>query len=261
MIEFHVRNQLFIIMTTSRIVLVALTTVSLCGPANADFVGLNIGTNHWAPDLKGSFASTTAGSSSIDLNNDLGYSDHSSTSLNISLEHPLPLLPNVRYSGSDLNVSSSSTVSNLNFNGQPYNGAINSRLDLSHNDIVLYYELLDNWINLDLGLDLKVFDGKVSINDNSTTSSIDVDETIPMLYLSARFDLPLTGFYVGANIQQLSIGDNSSEDSTLMVGYESKVGLGIEGGIKTFSIDLDDANNLNTNLEYDGLYLNGYFHF
>ena len=28
-----------------------------------------------------------------------------------------------------------------------------------------------------------------------------------------------------------------------------------------FSLELDDANNLNTNLEYDGVYLNGYFRF
>ncbi|MBT3204878.1 MAG: hypothetical protein HN349_11235 [Gammaproteobacteria bacterium] len=82
-----------------------------------------------------------------------------------------------------------------------------------------------------------------------------------MIYLSARFDLPLTGFYVGANIQQLSIGDNSAEDTTLMVGYESSAGIGIEGGIKTFSLELNDASDLNTNLEYDGLFLNGYFHF
>lgn len=250
-------------MNPTRTVITALTIASLSGVVNADFVGLNIGTNHWAPDVSGSFSSTTANSDTISLSNDLGYTDHSSTSLNISFEHPLPLIPNVKYSGSDLNASSTASTGNtLTFDGQGYTGNVSSTLDLSHNDIVLYYELLDNWINLDLGLDLKVFDGKVSVSDGiRPTSTIDVDETIPMLYLSARFDLPLTGFYVGANIQQLSVGDNSSEDSTLMVGYESKVGLGIEGGIKTFTIDLEDANDLNTNLEYDGLYLNGYFHF
>jgi len=231
--------------------------------AHADFVGLNIGAKVWTPDIKGSFRSTTANSSSISMNNDLGYKDHSSKSLSISLEHPVPFLPNIRYSGSDLNASSQSiTSSNLSFNNTPFSNTINSTLDLSHNDIVLYYELLDNWINLDLGIDLKMFDGKVSMLDsNNNSSSIQVDETIPMLYLAARFDLPLTGLYIGANIQQLSVGDNSAKDSSVMLGYESKVGLGIEGGIKTFTIELDNANNLNTNLEYDGLYLNGYYHF
>jgi outer membrane protein len=245
-------------MKTTRTVFSALTALLLSSAANADFVGLNIGTNVWTPDIKGSFNSTN--NSSINLQDDLGYSDKSSTSLSISFEHPIPILPNVKYQNYDLKKSSSAS-SNFTFNDQAYSGQINSTLDLSHNDIVLYYELLDNWINLDLGLDLKRFDGKVSVSDTTNSDTITVDETIPMLYLSARFDLPLSGFYVGADIQQLSVGSSSAEDSTLKVGYESKVGLGIEGGIKSFNLELDDANNLDTNLEYDGLFLNGYYHF
>ncbi len=232
---------------------------AISSPAAADFVGLNIGADKWSPDISGSF--NTSGDSTINLQNDLGFDDTSSSALTISFEHPIPMIPNVRYQGRDLSQSASSNVGSITFDGIPYSGAINSKLDLSNNELVLYYELLDNWINLDLGLDLKMFDGSVSISDNTTTTSINVDETIPMLYLSARFDLPLTGFYVGANIQQLSVGDSSAEDTSLMVGYESKIGLGIEGGIKTFSLELDDAADLNTNLEYDGVYLNGYFHF
>ncbi len=250
---------------TRKTTLIATLVTVLSGPAMSDFVGLNIGANQWSPDISGSFSS--GNNSSIELNNDLGYSDHSSTSISISFEHPLPLIPNIKYQGADLNASSNSTLSTeLNFEGQNFvaNSNISSTLDLSHNDIVLYYEILDNWINIDIGLDLKTFDGKVSIrdiDDANNNETIDVDEMIPLFYLSARFDLPLTGFYVGANIQQLSIGDNSAEDTTLMVGYESSSGLGIEGGIKTFTLELDDSSDLNTNLEYDGLYLNGYFHF
>jgi outer membrane protein len=239
----------------------SLLVLATLNPVRADFVGLNIGANHWIPDVTGSFNSKSG--SSIKLQNDLGYKDESSTSLSLSLEHPVPFIPNIKYSGYDLSSSSSkTTTSTLNFNGKDYTaGTINSTLDLSHNDIVLYYELLDNWVNVDLGLDFKKFDGKVSMTNSSNNETIAVDETIPMLYLAARFDLPLTGMYIGANIQQLSIGDSSSEDTTLMVGYESKSGLGVEGGIKTFSLDLKDSNNLDTNLEYDGIYLNGYFHF
>ena len=249
---------------TRKVASLALLTACLSGAATADFVGLNIGANRWTPDITGSFSSVDSGSSSISLNDDLGYSDHTSTSINISFEHPIPFIPNIKFQGSDLNASSNSNVSGFNFNGISYSGDINSTLDLSHNDIALYYEVLDNWINIDVGLDLKTFDGKVSIKDlanPSASTSIEVDEIIPMIYLSARIDLPFTGFYVGANFQQLSVGDSSAEDTTLMIGYESSLGLGIEGGIKSFSLELDDAGDLNTDLEYDGLYLNGYYHF
>ena len=46
-----------------------------------------------------------------------------------------------------------------------------------------------------------------------------------------------------------------------MLGYDSGTGLGVEGGFKYFSLELDDANNLDTSLEYDGIYLNGYYNF
>ena len=241
---------------TKSLLLIAL---GISGIASADFVGLNIGASNWRPDISGTFNSTNAGT--VSLSRDLGLKDDSTSNISITLEHPIPMLPNIKYQGQGLNSNGRSTLSNqVVFNNQTYNSgtSINSKLDLSHNEIALYYELLDNWINLDLGLDFKMFDGKVSINNDP---GIIVDETIPMLYVAARVDLPFTGFYIGANIQTLSIGDNSIDDSTLLVGFESKVGLGIEGGIKTFSLELDDTNNLNTNLEYDGFFVNGYYHF
>ena len=134
---------------------------------------------------------------------------------------------------------------------------------MSHDDIVLYYEILDNWVNLDVGLDLKRFDGEVSIvgTTNTTVSRNQVDETVPLLYLSARFDLPFSGFYLGANISSFSIDDSSADDVTIMLGYESGTGFGIEGGVRTFSLELDDVDGLNSDLEYDGAFVNGYFHF
>ncbi len=243
-------------MSPTRIVLPLIIGLAGFNAAQADFVGLNIGAYSWSPDIGGTIQ--TGSDAKIRLDSDLGYSDENITGLSISLEHPVPMLPNVRYQTVDLNSSSRTTTSgNIQFNGSSYTGTINSTLDLSHQEIVLYYEMLDNWINIDLGLDLKMFDGEVGINNNR----IAIDETVPMLYLSARVDLPFTGFYVGANLQQLSLGDNSAEDTTLLIGYESSSGLGIEGGFKTFTLDLNDVGDLDTNLEYDGLFLNGYFHF
>ena len=230
--------------------------------AGADFVGINIGAGQWSPSLTGTFNSNNGGTS-IDLNDDLGINDDSQTSLVFTLEHPISILPNLRYQGFALDSSGSSLLgSDIDFNGQTFSSGnrVRSSMDLSHDDIVLYYQLLDNWIDLDMGVDLKRFDGEIEISGDTTTR-INVDETIPLLYLSARFDLPYSGFYIGANFNNLSLGDSSVEDSTLKLGYESNYGLGFEGGIKTFSLELDDANNLDTNLKYDGIFLNGYYNF
>ena len=240
--------------------------ISLCvGTAQADFVGLNIGANHWTPDLTGSFGSV--GESQIDLTTDLGLDEPAPSNLVLILEHPIPLLPNVKYQSLELDSAGSNFVNPLdplNFEGQSFSGSVSSTFDLSHDDIVLYYEVLDNWISLDFGLDLKVFDGEVEMTDglSPSTETVLIDETVPLFYISARFDLPFSGFYIGADINNnFNTGDGSAEDSSIMLGYESGSGLGIEGGIKKFSLELDDINNLNADLEYDGIYLNGYIHF
>jgi outer membrane protein len=235
------------------------------GTAQAEFVGLNIGASHWTPSISGSF--NTGNDSSIDLVDDLSIDNPSESSMVLILEHPIPVLPNIRYQGFNLDTSGSATLeSDINFNGQTFSSGnqVTSTFDLSHDDIVLYYQLLDNWVNLDMGLDFKRFDGEVSLS-GITSTSVDVDETIPLFYLSARFDLPHSGFYVGAdintNFSTFGIGNSTAEDSTLKLGYESGNGLGVEGGIKYFSLELDDVNDLDTDLKYDGIYFNGYYNF
>jgi hypothetical protein len=69
------------------------------------------------------------------------------------------------------------------------------------------------------------------------------------------------GAAINANFIDLGISGSTAQDSTLKLGYESRTGLGIEGGFKSFSLQLDDTNNINTDLEYDGLFLNGYYSF
>ncbi|MBT8433708.1 MAG: TIGR04219 family outer membrane beta-barrel protein [Gammaproteobacteria bacterium] len=246
------------------ILVVAALALQFSVPAHADFVGLNIGATYWSPGLSGSFNS--ASGTDIDLSDDLDIDDPSPSSLVLSLEHPVPFLPNIRYQGIDLDSDGSSTLSNsITFEGQTYAATetVRTTFDLSHDDIVLYYEILDNWVNLDVGLDLKRFDGEVSVvgSTNTTTSSVKIDETLPLLYLSARFDLPFSGFYVGADLSSFSIDDSSADELTVKLGYESGSGLGIEGGVKTFSLELDDADDLDTDIEYDGAFVNGYFHF
>lgn len=244
------------------VLLASLAGASFCGHLSADFVGINIGAAHWSPALSGSFNSKNGGSL-IDPDSDLGINDKPQTSLVLTVEHPIPVLPNIRYQGVSLGSSGTSTLdNNLNFNGKTFNSGsqLRSNFNLSHDDIVLYYQLLNNWINLDMGVDLKRFDGEVELSGDDTTR-IEIEETIPMLYLSARYDFPLSGFYIGADINNLGLGSSTAEDSTVKLGFESRTGLGIEGGIKTFSLELDDGSELDTDIKYDGIFLNGYYNF
>jgi outer membrane protein len=233
------------------------------GTAEAEFVGLNIGVH--TSQSANTFNRYSA--SSFDLVDDLNVNNPAQTSMVLILEHPISVLPNIRYQGYNLYSSERSDV-NMEANNSGSEAiagkTTTTGFDLNHEDIVLYYQLLNNWVDLDMGVDLKRFDGQVS-QAGTTGSSIDVDETIPLLHLSARIELPVNGLYVGANINanviDLGLSQSSAQDSTILLGYESGTGLGIEGGIKSFSVELNDSDSLNTNLEYDGLFLNGYFNF
>ena len=248
-------------MKTTWNVLTLSVLILLCAnTARADFVGLKIGANYWEPEISGTIIGDGAGDTLIDISGDLGLDDPTPSNLVLTIEHPIPILPNIRYQSLELD-STGSSNSSIIFNGVSYTGNINSTFDLSHDDIVLYYEVLDNWMSLDLGLDIKVFNGEVALADGTNSDMVPIDETIPLLYLSARFDLPFSGFYIGADINGASTSDNSIEDTSLMLGYESGSGLGFEGGIKKFSLELNDVTDINTNLEYDGIFLNGYYHF
>jgi outer membrane protein len=252
-------------MSFTRIVMAtSAAALLIIGTADAEFVGLNLGVQPASTPFANKFYSS---SNSIDVVDDLDVERAQQPSMVLILEHPIAVLPNIRYQGYNLDSTDSSTTDpGVNFNG----GALNSgnlsasSFDLNHDNIVLYYQLLNNWIDLDMGVDLKRFDGRIS-SSGQAPDNVDIDETIPLLHLSARVDLPISGLYVGADINanflDLGISPNNAQDSTIKLGFESRTGLGIEGGFKSFSLQLNDADTLNTDLEYDGLFLNGYYNF
>ena len=247
-------------MKVTRIVFATLAGCWLTtGQAGAEFIGLNLSSpsqQTLQPDF----------SSSIDIVDDLDLEDPEQSSMVLILEHPIAVLPNIRYQGGNLDSTDTDTLNpELSFNG-PADDLVNSSAasyDLEHEDIVLYYQLLNNWIDLDMGVDLKRFDGQITPGGDA--GSVEVDETIPLMHLSARVQLPMNGFYVGADINasfiDIGLSDSSAQDSRLMLGYDTGNGLGIEGGFKSFSLQLNDSENAGSDLEYDGLFLNGYFNF
>jgi len=87
-------------MSPTRTIIPLICSLATFASAQADFVGLNIGAYAWNPDISGSFR--TGSDSRIQLQNDLGFNDDTGNGLRVSLEHPVPALPNVRYQTVDL---------------------------------------------------------------------------------------------------------------------------------------------------------------
>lgn len=207
--------------------------------AAADAVGWRLGTNAWQEAYSGEVES---GGAVIDLENDLGYDDETGYSAYLALEHPIPVLPNVLLQYTNMDVDASGFLDNVEFDGINYSGDVDSSIDISHTDVTLYYELLDNWVNLDLGLTGRVFQNGVEITDVATgiTGSLDIDYVIPLLYAEARFDLPLTGLSLGVSGNGVTYDGDTLYDIKATVSYEFVFGLGVEAGYRDFELDYDD---------------------
>lgn len=243
-------------------ILAAAITTLLPAVTLADTVGFKVGAYQWQQDYEGQI--TTEGElNNVDLQDDLGFDDEDGKTYFIALEHPVPVIPNILLSKTEMEIQSASTLSrSVTFDGKTYTAStdVSSDVDLSHTDITLYYEVLDNWVNLDIGLTARIFDGGFSISDNSQTASEDFDHAIPLLYIATRFDLPLTGLYIGASANGLTYSDASLIDYQVNVGYESSIGLGVELGLRKFDIDYEDDED-QADLTVDGGYLGVYYHF
>lgn len=196
----------------------------------ATVLGADIGAYVWASDIKASTNTTT-------LNGD------TDTSLVFfaALEHPLPFVPNVKLTYSNI----SQTTDNK------------TAIDASHTDFTLYYEVLDNWVSLDLGLAGRKHDGETKKAGIKTN----INSTLAMAYAKLQFDIPNTDIGIGTELYQgMGSGDEKVSDINLFVNYNVALGFTIGAGYRRLDTDLD-IKNTTTTLVFDGAYLAASYHF
>ena len=186
--------------------------------ATADIAGLYAGTGVWQSSPTG-----TLGNTSISLENTLNFDEENSNYFFIALEHPIPLLPNLRLTRTDLEwagqgvVSAGTSLDEVVF---PSDQAVAADLDLSHTEVTFYYEILDNIVDLDLGLTARLFDGEASLIGATQQERIELDAVIPMLYGRAGIDLPFTGLSAALSGNWVNVNDVSLTDWSAEVNYD-----------------------------------------
>jgi len=243
-----------------------LTTISM---VKADTIGFEVGAYQWNSDYSGTISvdDTTTSGTSLDIKDDLGFTSDSQSVLWIKIEHPLPILPNIKLVSSNLTTNAASVLTrDIVFGGETFttNENVATQADLSNTEYTFYYELLDNWINLDAGVTIRQYDGSISLATDPTGSNINnsevLDFVIPLLYLNGRFDLPMTGFFVEGQVNVISYNNDSISDTEFAIGYESDLGLGGKLGHRAFTMNVDEAN-FQSNLDFSGTYFSVFYHF
>ena len=229
-------------------------------PTAADTIaGLYAGAGIWRAGPGGNI-----GVAAVDVDS-LGLSSESNVYVYVALEHPIPTLPNVKLQHTRLGTSGEGILSrqfrleDVEFSvGEP----VSTELDLTHTDVVMYYELLDNVVSLDVGGTLRVFNGHARAVSRSGTlsESVGIDLALPMVYGRALVEVP-GGFAVNAEANFIGYGGNSLQDLSAHIAwaYDSAVDVGVEVGYRRLALELDD--DAETDVALSGPYVAISLHF
>lgn len=243
-----------------------LCLAALSTRAGADVVGLSLGADYWNYDISGSARyKSTSSSDDLDLQDDLGYNDASTTVIRATLEHPVPVLPNVRLTYTDLDESADGRLTKSVVYGNTtfqLNEAVHSRFELKQTDITFYYRVLDNLVNLDLGLTAKYIDSRARITgETSGSEQANLSAWVPLVYAHAGIDLPLSGLSIGTEGSAIGYSGSRFYDFTANLNYQTPWLLGLVVGYRATRLELDDIDDSFADVKFSGPYAGAYLHF
>jgi outer membrane protein len=228
--------------------------------AQAELIGIEVGIAAWRASPSG-WVESEKGSAfgKVDLESDLHLDDQTAGFTWVRLVHPIPLLPNLKVSYTPLKFEGSGQTSrNFSFGGTTIgvNEQVDSELQLNQWDATLFYNLLDNVVELDLGLNIKVLDGSVrATGQTSGTTNVDFTVPVPMLYLRGGVDLPFTDLYMGVEGSVLALDSHRIADAKASIRYTFAGVIGLEAGYRVIKLKLDDLADISADFEAAGPYL------
>lgn len=175
--------------------------------------------------------------------------------INASVEHGVPLVPNVRFRYADLNAVQKNNP--------------NLTIDATSTDLIAYYEILDNVVSVDVGLGAKRISGGTKAFGQEF---IKLDKTLPMAYASAGAKLPFTGLSAKAELGLAKGSDVNATDAMAELKYnfvdKALIDVGVKAGYRVMKTEYDKVSYPNFmsgkhpyEMNFKGPYLGIEFHF
>jgi outer membrane protein len=234
----------------------ALLLTGLSGHSQAADLSFSLGAYSWKTEASGGITGDSV-IGPLDLS--LSTFDQEPEYNNVffaTLEHPVPVLPNVKLAYTTLESYGTNGV--YIYPGFSPIEISNGLIDLSHTDITGYYKVLDNIIELDIGLTVRVFDGSFELRSpllSSNSGRSEIQSELALLYAKTAVNLPL-GFQLEAELNAGDDGKQSGTDYSVLAKYRSPIGLGLAAGYRSFNADLESksTNNLFSKIYTDVTY-------
>jgi outer membrane protein len=238
--------------------LACATILSIPSISMADTLSVSIGGGMWQEDPSGYFRSDID-PTNVDVKDDLFWKEEDQGYLFITFEHFVPIIPNFRVMATSLDHSGSGTAT-FTLNGEVFTGDVASTGSFDQTDITAYWEVLDNVVSLDLGLNVKLLDFSYSVASSTVSTSDSLSATIPMLYGLVGAS-PIPGLFLGVEGNWIGYDGNDLTDLTAKISYTTDFFLGIEGGYRSQTYELDDVDGYFGKLEFEGPFLGAYLKF
>ena len=199
-------------------------TLMAANASAAMVLGFGVEADYLAPAATGDFKYNNT---SIAFNG----ATESGYQLGAYLEHPIPLVPNIRLD----------YTSDVTFSGS------NNNVALKQMDITPYYEILDNIVDLDIGITAKTISGKTKGTTEETFNAV-----IPMGYVAAAVMLPGTGLSVDGSVKYIALNSDSLTDARVKASWDIVAGLQVHAGYRYESLKLDKRFDITTNATFKG---------
>ena len=240
--------------------LACILAISLPFTATADTLSISAGGGVWNAAPAGSFKKTTD-PGSVDVKEDLFWDTEAQGYAFITFEHFVPIIPNARLMLTNIDQSGSGTA-NFTFDGTTYTGNVSNDFSIQTIDLLLYYEVLDNIVSLDLGLNIRKLqvDSTITETSTNTVSTDSLDETIPMVYLLVGGS-PWPDLILSGELSYVAFAGSSISDFTAKVAYTTNFFVGFEAGYRKQKYVFDDISGNDANLDFDGVFAGAYLKF
>jgi outer membrane protein len=245
---------------------IGLVALCACSTSQADtLLGLYAGAQVWNMETSGGFSSDGS-------NADFNFEAQTNSNLYVAFEHPVPLIPNIKVQRTIMDTYGETTLnSQYSFGDEIYAGNTDVLTDvqLTATDFILYYELFDNdLISFDVGVNTKYIDGELLVtekDDASHSSREAFSGPVPMLYSRLAIGIPFSGFGAFAEGSFLSIDDHTLSDYQAALTYSLMENLAIDVtfqlGYRAVTLELDDLDDIYSDLDFKGVYAGLEVHF
>ncbi len=238
--------------------LATVAALTLSSTALADFASVSVGAGIWKETPSGGFYKT-GDPLEVSVENSLFWKEENQNYLFARIEHPVPLIPNVRITRTTLDHAGSGTAT-FTLNGVSISGTVSSDASFEQTDITAYWEVLDNVVSLDLGLNAKLIDLSYTVTDGTNTSSDSVSATIPMVYALVGIS-PMPGLLINAEGSVISYSGSTISDYVIKLSYTTDYLLGVEAGYRNQTYKLDDIDGYFGEMKFKGPFAGVYLKF